>query len=207
MVSTGVLLECLDSPDVTSVRVVGRTPTGLHHDKLTEIAHADFGDFGPVEDQLGDVDACLWCLGVSAGGMTEEAYRRITVEFTRVAATTLLRLNPGMAMCFLSGQGTGGKAMWAKVKEEAEALLGAMDFSHAVMFRPGLIRPMRGARSKTTSYRILYAVLTPVLPLLVAALPGLATSSVVLGRAMIRAALGQAPKDILENRDINELGR
>ena len=39
MVGSGVLLECLDSPRVDSVLVVGRSSTGISHPKVREILH------------------------------------------------------------------------------------------------------------------------------------------------------------------------
>lgn len=208
MIGSGALLECLDSEDVTSVRVVGRSPTGRSHPKLTEIQHGDLTDLGPIEDQLRGFDACLWCLGVSAGGRTEEAYRRVTIDFTRAAAEVLLRLNPGIAMCFISGAGTSrdSRQMWARTKAEAEDLLSGMGFARLVHFRPAGIQPKRGVVSKTPSYRLMYRVMWPLLGLLRALIPSQMTDSVTLGRALIRGAKGESPKDVLENGDINALG-
>jgi len=208
MIGTGTLLECLDDPTVTSVRSVGRRPTGITHDKLTEIEHADLTDLSAIEDQLGGLDACLWCLGVSAGAMSEDAYRRITWDFTVAGVDTLHRLNPAMAFCFISGQGTdtASRQMWARVKGEAEQYVLNKGFGSATMFRPAMIEPKRGAVSQTRSYRVMYATLGWLVKLLRPALPTWITDTVTLGRAMIRAAQGQASQPILENRDINELG-
>jgi hypothetical protein len=41
-----------------------------------------------------------------------------------------------------------------------------MGFQPAVMFRPGIIRPMQGVRSKTAWYRLFYTVAGPLLTLL-----------------------------------------
>jgi uncharacterized protein YbjT (DUF2867 family) len=48
MVGQGVLIECLDDPEVGRVVSVVRRPSGVSHrnlSKLTEIVHADFFDF------------------------------------------------------------------------------------------------------------------------------------------------------------------
>jgi N-acetyl-gamma-glutamylphosphate reductase len=42
MVGEGVLLECLDHPDVEQVLVINRKPGGVSHPKLREIIHKDF---------------------------------------------------------------------------------------------------------------------------------------------------------------------
>ncbi len=208
MIGSGAVLEALDDPEVTSVRTVGRTPLGLSHPKLTEVLHGDFLDLSPVEDQLAGLDACLWCLGISSSGLSEADYRRITVDFTRVCAATLLRLNPGLAMCFVSGAGADrqGRAMWARVKAEAEDVLLGMGFSRAVMFRPAMIRPMRGVTSKTTSYRTMYALMTPLWPVLRAVAGRMVTDSATVGRALLEAAKhGAGGRSVLENHEINGL--
>ena len=73
MIGYGVLLECLDDPEVAAVVTVGRREVDLEHAKLTQIEHEDFTDFGPLAEELTGFDACMWCLGVSSGGMSEEA--------------------------------------------------------------------------------------------------------------------------------------
>jgi N-acetyl-gamma-glutamylphosphate reductase len=42
MVGEGVLLECLNHPDITEVLSVSRKPTGISHSKLKEYIVADF---------------------------------------------------------------------------------------------------------------------------------------------------------------------
>jgi hypothetical protein len=75
------------------------------------------------------------------------------------------------------------------------------------MFRPGAIVPLHGIKSKTKIYRISYAVIGPLLPLLRAAFPKYVTTTEQMGRAMIHAAKHGAPKSVLENSDIDELAR
>jgi len=75
----------------------------------------------------------------------------------------------------------------------------------AVMFRPGLIRPLHGIKSRTRVYRVAYAALWPLFPVLGAV--GLLTTTERVGRAMLEVARRGAPKPILTNRDIDELAR
>jgi N-acetyl-gamma-glutamylphosphate reductase len=42
MVGEGVLLECLNHPDVAQILVINRKPAGVSHPKLREIIHTDF---------------------------------------------------------------------------------------------------------------------------------------------------------------------
>jgi len=206
MVGQAVLRECLRDPTVTCVLVVGRAPTGVKDAKLREIVHANLEDLATLEPELARCDACFFCIGVSAGGLSEPAYTRLTYDLTLAVARTLARLRPGMAFTYVSGAGTDstgrGRVMWARVKGRTENALLALPL-RATMFRPAIIVPMHGERSKTPAYRIFYTLAAPLLPLLRRALPGSVTTTEHLGRAMIAAAGGRVPKAVLENADIN----
>ena len=208
MVGQGVLRECLLDRDVESVLSIGRSVTGQSHEKLRELVHKDFLDFTAIESELTGFDAGFFCLGVSSAGMAEAAYRRITYDFTLAAARTLVRLNPAMTFLYVSGQGTNSsgrsRIMWSRVKGETENALLALPFKAAYMFRPGAIVPLDGIQSKTKSYRLIYAVMGPALPVLKKWLPSLVTSTSQLGRAMLEVAKHGASKPVLENSDINK---
>jgi len=215
MVGQGVLRECLLDPDVRRVVTVGRTPAGQQHAKLEEHAklqeliHADLLDLSPIEASLSGFDACFYCLGVTSAGMTEEAYTRVTYDMTVSVATALSRLNPQMTFVFISGAGTDstekGRTMWARVKGKAENALLRFPFKAAYMFRPGVIQPLHGIRSKTKSYQLFYTMAGPVLPLLKRLFPRLITTTEQIGRAMLVVAKRGAPSVILESSDINRV--
>ena len=209
MVGQAVLRECLLDPEVERVVSVVRRATGTQHPKLREVVHADFHDFTSIAPQLTGLDACLFTLGVTSAGMSEQEYRRVTYDITMAAATMLLRLNPQLTFVFVSGAGTDsterGRIMWARVKGAAENALLRMPFKGAYMFRPAAIQPLHGIRSRTTSYRIAYTVMSPLLPLLRRLFPQYITTTETLGRAMIAVAKHGAPKQVLESKDINEL--
>lgn len=209
MVGQGVLRECLLAPDVEGVTTVGRTSTWTSHPKLRDVVRPNVFDLSGLEAQSAGVDACFFCLGVSSMGMTEEAYRRVTYELTLSVAQTLVRLNPRMTFIYVSGAGTDstekGRSMWARVKGQTENALLRLPFKTVCMFRPGLIVPLHGARSKTRFVRVTYILTRPILPLL-QLLPSVTTTEKV-GRAMLRVAGEGAPKPILEAADINALAR
>lgn len=209
MVGRGVLLECLDSPTIDDVLVVGRRPLDMAHPKLAERIHEDFSDLSALESKLRGLDACFWCLGVSAAGLGEERYTEITYDYTMAAARVLLANNPELRFCFVSGAGADGtqkgRAMWARVKGKTENALRAMSFKEVVIFRPAAIRPMRGSRLRGFLYRSIYLLMFPFMPLL--RLLGAATSTVEIGRAMIAAGQGKANRPMLTSRDINQLAR
>ena len=209
MVGQGVLRECLLDSEVTTVLSIVRSPTGQQHAKLREIVHKDFFDFTSLESELAGFDACFFCLGVSSAGMSEESYRRVTFNITLAAAKTLAKLNPTMTFVFVSGAGTDsserGRVMWARVKGQTENALLGLPFKAAYMFRPGVIVPLHGIKSRTMIYRVPYAVLGPILPLLKRLFPKYVTTTEKLGRAMLSAAKSGATKAILESADINQL--
>ncbi len=207
MVGQGALRECLLDQGIGKVLSIGRSSTGQQHPKLREIVRKDLADLSPIEDQLAGYDVCLFCLGVSSVGMSEAAYRPITYDLAVKTAATLLKLNPEITFVFVSGAGTNAnsKTMWARVKGETENALLAMPFKAAYMFRPGFIQPLHGIQSKTPLYRIPYVILGPFNGVLRRLFPKFATSTEVLGLAMIKAARSGAPKRILESQDINAL--
>jgi uncharacterized protein YbjT (DUF2867 family) len=202
MIGQGVLRACLLDEGVTEVLAIGRTPTGRTHPKLRELRHSDFTSFSSVADEFAGCDAVLFCLGVSSVGMSEADYRHITYDFTLAAARTLAEANPQAAFLYISGQGSGGRSMWSRVKGETEqALLDLLP--RAFMFRPGYIQPTHGARSRTRLYRVLYATLGWALsPVLRRLAPNLVTTTDELARAMLAVARHGAPTRILETRHI-----
>ena len=209
MVGEGVLLECLADPRVARVLVVNRKPLGRTHPKLTEIVHADFHDPSAIEQQLAGYQACFFCLGVSSIGMNEHDYRHVTYDLTMAAATVLARLNPGMTFTYVTGSGTDsterGSSMWARVKGATENALLRLPFKAAYMFRPGIIQPLHGVRSKTPLYHSVYMVISPLLSLAYRLWPDKMTTSEQIGLAMLAVARSGAPKVLLEPADINAL--
>jgi uncharacterized protein YbjT (DUF2867 family) len=211
MVGQGVLRECLRDPEVESVLTVVRKPTGRSEKKVREIVYENFRDFSPVAKELRGFDACFFCVGVSSAGMKEADYRRVTYDFTMAAAGILVRESPNLTFVYVSGAGTDsseqGRTMWARVKGMTENALLAMPFRAAYMFRPAFIQPGMGITSKTRSYRVFYKLLGPLLPLLKALFPRFVTTTEEVGRAMLEVVRHGAPKRVLENADIVELGR
>ncbi|HEX4299355.1 MAG TPA: epimerase [Gammaproteobacteria bacterium] len=209
MVGQGVLRECLQEPRVTGVLAVGRAASGKHDPKLKDLVLPDLFQYQAVASQLKGYDACFFCLGISSAGMSEEDYRHITYDLTLAAADELVKLNPGMTFVYVSGQGTDsserGKVMWARVKGATENALLALPFKAAYMFRPGIIRPLHGIRSKTALYQTFYTAFKPLLGLLAWLAPDSLTSTEQMGKAMINAAQDGAPQRHLENKDINRL--
>ncbi|MFO0599969.1 MAG: NAD(P)H-binding protein [Myxococcaceae bacterium] len=206
MIGQGVLLECLKRSDVTQVLAVGRTSVPQKDPKLKDVLVKDLTDFSQVGDAFDGVDAVLYCLGVSSGGMKEADYRRITYDFTMAAAKAIFAKSPGAVFCFISGASTDSTEqtgpMWARVKGAAENALQKVGFKAVYCFRPGAIEPMDGIVSKTPSYKWMYVVMKPFWFML-RGLSKYVTSTRQLGFAMVEVAKKGYSKTILESVDIN----
>jgi uncharacterized protein YbjT (DUF2867 family) len=208
MVGQGVLRECLLDTDIERVVTVGRNATGQQYPKLTEIVHKDLFDLTSIESELTGFDACFFCLGVSSFRMSEADYTRLTYDLTFSVGRCLSRLNPDMTFAYVTGAGTDtterGRSMWARVKGRTENALMRMPFKAAYMFRPGMIQPMDGIRSKTPVYQMAISLGRPLFPVLQRAFPNTITTTSQLGRAMIAVAKERAASRVLETSDITK---
>jgi uncharacterized protein YbjT (DUF2867 family) len=205
MVGQAVLRECLRDDGVESVLTIGRSASSRTHQKLRDLVLPHLFEFNASGEDLQGYDACFFCLGVSAAGLSEPEYTRLTFDLTVGWAQVLAQLNSTMTFIYVSGAGTGGSAMWAKVKRRTEDALLKL-FPKAYMFRLAVLQPMNREISKTRWTRISYAIFRPLLPLVRVIAPGAVITTEELGRAMIHVARNGAPKRILENRDLRTLG-
>jgi len=206
MVGEGVLLVCLNHPDVEQVLVINRKPGGVSHPKLREIIHVEFFNLAPIERQLTGFNACFFCLGVSSVGMSKEEYKHITYDLTLNMAQLLAKLNPEMTFCYVTGAGTDsseqGRIAWARVKGATENALIRL-FKQAYMFRPGFMKATPGQKNVKNYYK-LFSWLYPIGRALYPA--GFCTLQEV-GLAMINAVSKGYPKQILEVKDIVKLAK
>ena len=205
MIGKGALLECLADENIENILLINRQDCGIAHEKIKEIIHKDFFDFSPIKEQLTGYNACFFSLGVTSAGLDENAYHRITYEITLSFARTLASVNPGCIFCYISGAGADstekGRTMWARVKGKTENALLKLPFRAAYMFRPAYIQPLKGVRSKTRWYNLVYIIFKPIYFLL-KPFKSIATDTASLGRAMINVAQKGYPKQVIESRDI-----
>ncbi|MDC8004317.1 NAD-dependent epimerase/dehydratase family protein [Aureisphaera galaxeae] len=205
MVGKGVLLECLDHPDISEVLAINRSSLEMQHPKLKEILLQDFTALESVKDQLVGCDGCFFCMGVSVVGLNEASYTQITYTITKIFADILHELNPNMVFNYVSGAGTDsseqGRSMWVRVKGKTENYILNRGFGDAYAFRPGAIIPERGIKSKTGWYNAIYVIMRPFFPLLKKSKN--ITTTTKIGLAMIHTLSHSMALKHPENKDIN----
>ena len=205
MVGEGVMHECLNHQDVESVLVINRRTINPDHPKQKEIVHNNFFDFSSIEEQLKGYNACFFCLGTTSIGKKEDEYTRITFNITKALADILVKSNPGMTFCYISGAGTDssekGRIMWARVKGRTENYILNLGFHQAFAFRPAIIKPTKGLKNTLSFYKYL----SPLLPLVKLFFPKHICSLREIGLAIINSVNKGYEKKILEVRDIVKL--
>lgn len=208
MVGGGVLLFCLEDPNIASVLSVSRIPSGIAHPKLKEIIQNDFRHISENLNALAGYDACYFCLGVSSAGMNETDYTETTYKLTLDFAEVFKAANPKSVFCYISGEGTDssekGRVMWARIKGKTENELLNMEFKDAFMFRPGFIKALRGSKSKTKFYAAIYFIFKPFFPLLMLS-KKIATDTDRIAKAMIDVTLNGSSMKVLNTLEINRI--
>ncbi|CCM03998.1 uncharacterized protein FIBRA_06155 [Fibroporia radiculosa] len=195
--------------------------------KTTVILHKDFLSYPPdLAQRLAAHDACIWALGKSSKGVTEEEYTEMTHGYTLAAAQSLKDAGVGgtrtdgnpFRFVFISGEGVKQDAPWymplfSRVKGRAEkdliALCNSADHMKAHIVRPGYFFPSlqypedrKNQRSSTAQW-LDYYVLTPLYKLLI---PGVIVPVEDLGRFTVGLASGRwANQEVFQNRDMLKL--
>ncbi len=207
MVGEGVLLECLEHPDIKHVLMVNRRHFDRKHPKLEECIVPDFMNLEDVTSQLTGYNACFYCAGVSSVGMNEADYSYVTHDITLHFADKLAKLNPGMIFNYVSGSLTDssekGRIMWARVKGKTENSLMRVPFKKVYNFRPGFMRPTPGQKNIKSFYKFI-GWLYPLLHLL---FPHRISTMHQVGTAMINCVRKGYFRQILEIKDINSLAK
>jgi uncharacterized protein YbjT (DUF2867 family) len=197
-----VVRACASSSAVSEVRAVARRPLAFAHAKLRVVIHGDFLDYAAIADAFTGVDACFWCLGISATQVPGEAeYRTITHDFALAASRMLRRHSPDAAFHYISGQGAAldSRLMWARVKAQTEQDL--MSEFGAVCWRPAFI----DGEDSPNAPRYLQA-LRPAFRLL-RPFAGLYVAGQDLGLAMIQATAERQHGRIIANPEIRSMAR
>ncbi|AZA58416.1 MULTISPECIES: NAD-dependent epimerase/dehydratase family protein [Chryseobacterium] len=202
MVGEGVLMECLENPNISEVLSISRKPSGKKHAKLKEYIVSDFLAMNLYDENLKGYDAVFFCAGISSVGMNEEEYTRITFDMTIHFAKAALSQNPDMVFNYVSGMYTdsteSGKIMWARVKGKTENTISKLGFRAAYNFRPGFMKPVEGQKNIKWFFK-------PFIWFFPVIFPSKSLTLHEVGRAMIKTVQKGYPTSTLEIRDIKNL--
>ena len=206
MVGEGILLECLNQPQVTKVLSVSRKPTGIEHPKLKEYIVADFLSLQENDEKLKGYDACFFCAGVSSVGMKEDEYKRITYDTTMHFAK-VLNPNPKLSFIYVSGGGTDssekGRMAWARIKGKTENDLMKLPFKQAFGYRIGFLIPVPGQKRVLKYYKYVNW-LTPLIKIIA---PNIISSMHQVALSMIYAAQNGYKQNVIYVKDIKTMAK
>jgi hypothetical protein len=206
MVGEGVMLECLDHPQVTEVLSVSRRPTGYSHPKLKEYIVADFLLLQENDERLTGYDACFFCAGVSSLGRKESEYTRLTYDTTMHFARAV-HPNPDMSFVYVSGGGTDssekGRQMWARVKGKTENDLMKLPFKQAFGYRIGFLIAAEGQKRVLKYYRYV----NWMIPFLKVVAPNIISSMKEVALSMVYAAQNGYEKNVIQVKDIKIMAK
>ncbi|CAA7196008.1 NAD-dependent epimerase/dehydratase family protein [Chryseobacterium potabilaquae] len=202
MVGEGVLMECLQNPNVSEILSVSRKPSGKKHAKLKEYILPNFLQIDMNDQNFKGYDACFFCAGISSIGINETDYTTITYDTTLHFAKVVLNQNLEMVFNYVSGAHTdsteSGKLMWARVKGKTENTLKKLGFSSVYNFRPGFMKPIEGQINVKWYFRP-FILLFPIL------FPSKSLTLHEVGKAMINAVKYGSPLSTLEIKNIKDL--
>ena len=207
MVGKSVLLESIDNSLVEKILLINRKKLNINHSKVEEIILTEFMNIDTIKNKLEDYDACFFCMGASAIGMSEKKYTHLTYEITKSFADVLYSLNHEIVFNYVSGTATDstekGNTMWARIKGKTENYILNKGFRDVYMFRPGAIIPEKGIKSSTKWYNLIYVLTKPIFPILKKS--NNITTTTKFGQAMINSLFFPQNLKHLENKDINIL--
>lgn len=198
-VGNSVLDACLAASIVDEVRAISRRPLMNTSSKLRTFVHKDFLNYATVEEAFRAIDACLFCLGISATQVSKDDYRTITYSYTLAAANMLKRHSPSAAFHYISGKGTdaNSRMLWSRVKAQTEHDL--IELIAADCWRPAFI----DARPSPTLPK-LYALFHPI-GRLFKPFPSLYIHGHDLGCAMLQATVENLRARTIENAEIRQI--
>lgn len=204
MIGEGILLECLNNPEITEVLSVSRKGSGKNHPKLKEYLVPDFLSLQANDPTLSGYDTCFFCAGVSSIGMSKEDYEKNTYDTTLQFAKAL-NPNPNLSFIYVSGSGTDstekGSIHWARVKGKTENDLMKLPFKKVFGFRIGIVIPADG-QSRVLKY---YKKLSWLLPIIKILFPSFINTMKQVAKAMIYLSKNVFDRNIIHIKDIKKI--
>jgi hypothetical protein len=194
----GILQAAIADPDIGSIQVITRRVTpriedGVAAGKVRMTLHNDYLDYSAIHNEIAEVDAVFWAIGLSSFGVDEETYSMIHVDFPAQFVREWLRVSqkPEISFHYISSSDISehARSMWAREKYRAERTLTELAADtklRVVLYRPDYIGPT--ASEAHFGQTLMYWFFAPV---------GAALKARQIGEAMLEASV----RDELGNGD------
>ena len=201
-VGEGIMLACLDNPEIEKVLSVSRRPCGYMHPKLEEYIVSDFMTLKGGDPKLQGYDAVFFIAGISSVGLKEEQYVGISHDIPLHFAE-IVGPKDKMTFVYLSGAGNYNSTtqMWVRVKKSTEDALVAMPFKGAYNFRPCIMWRYKGQK-RIQKMQYFFWAMYPFFKLV-----GMWNRMSEVAEAMIAVTKNGYKKPAIECRDISRLAK
>ncbi|KAK7469346.1 hypothetical protein VKT23_003826 [Stygiomarasmius scandens] len=181
-----ILYDLVSDSTIESITVLSRRelPSWLtealpDNNKMTTLIIEDFLNYpADVRQKLAEHDACIWALGTSSSGMSEEAYTKITYDYvvSIISALESVKNRPAddpFRFVFFSGEGADptekSMMMFGRIKGRTERFLSELSPEtriKAQSLRPGYFYPTwkpAAENTRSSRRRVVSAVMGPLL--------------------------------------------
>jgi uncharacterized protein YbjT (DUF2867 family) len=218
-----IFRSAIADPSIASITILSRRAlpaTSPTSPKATTVVLSDFLSYpASLLPTLAEQDACVWALGTSSVGLSEEVYTEITYHYLvkAVEAIQEARKQAGVdkefQFVYISGEGAdqSGKSMqmFGRVKGRAEKYL--IDLPPSSNIKPSIMRPAyffpgkEDAHIRSSTARFLDKIATPVFSTIA---KGLYTPVEGLAQVALGLAKGQWDNDedrVFRNARIRKL--
>jgi len=200
MVGKLIMESCVPSEKIEAVTTLVRKPSQTG-DKIKEVVVKDFGDYSDQENLFQGMDIGFFCIGAYTGQVSDDLFKKITVDYAVAFAKELKRHNPNATLCMLSGAGADrsekSRTAFARYKGMAENQISALGLQFYT-FRPAYIYPVTPRKEPN----FIYSLSRSLYPLIRLMGENASIKSTELAEAMVTVGLHGAEKEILENKDI-----
>lgn len=182
----GILKAALADSDIRRIHVITRRATprmeeGVESGKVVMTQHTDYLDYTAIHEQIAEVDAVFWAIGITSIGADEETYGMIHVDFPVQFLTewNSVSVKPDRWFHFISSSDISedSSAMWVRQKIKAEKSLFSLaegSNTRVIAYRPDYIGPTE--EEAHLGQDLLYWFFAPV---------GAAVKATQIGQAMI----------------------
>ena len=186
----GILKAALASTDIQKIHIITRRVTpriqaGIDSGKIQMTLHQDYLDYSPVIQQLDQVDAVYWAIGISSLGVDEKTYGLIHVDFPMQFVHEFIDVakknDPAFHFISSSDISEDSDSMWVREKIRAEKSLFELAEKskiRVIAYRPDYIGPTE--EEAHLGQKMLFWFFRPV---------GAAVKAQEIGKAMIDVTL------------------